>query len=131
MKEQSQLDEAQEEAELQQEKASLRLFEAKLEKDQSTWVKYKAALDEYSSTQRIGKVEFLRAQDQELTAKAAELQDDALPVKFLSHCSICGASLGCMAGKCDDSCPGSLHRVHREPHEPGLCCPPGRPGMCV
>ena len=84
VKEQSQLDEAQEEAELQQEKASLRLFEAKLEKDQSTWVKYKAALDEYSSTQRIGKVEFLRAQDQELTAKAAELQDGALPVKFLS-----------------------------------------------
>ena len=130
VKEQSQLDEAQEEAELQQEKASLRLFEAKLEKDQSTWVKYKAALYEYSSTQRIGKVEFLRAQDQELTAKAAELQDGTLPVKLLSKGEHI-APLGCMAGKCDDCCPGSLHRVHREPHEPGLCCPPGRPGMCA
>ena len=43
--------------------AALRLFSAKLEKDASMWSKHCAALSDYTSSQRVGKVEFLRAQD--------------------------------------------------------------------
>ena len=56
--------------------AALRLFNARLEKDSNMWVKYCAALSDYTSTQRVGKVEFLRAQDRQL-AEARERQADS------------------------------------------------------
>ena len=65
--------------------AALRLFSAKLEKDASMWSKHCAALSDYTSSQRVGKVEFLRAQDRQL-AEAIEAQADVqFPVKCIAN----------------------------------------------
>ena len=66
-------------------KASFRLFIAKLEKDQVTWKKYQSAMEDYSSTQKVSKVEFLRNQDNILVQKVAEVVDVSFPLKFLGQ----------------------------------------------
>ena len=58
---------------------------AKLEKDQVTWKKYQAALEDYTSIQKVSKVEFLRNQDNILVQKVAEMTDVTFPVKFLGQ----------------------------------------------
>ena len=63
--------------------AALRVFNAKLEKDSIMWVKYCAALSDYTSSQRVGKVEFLRAQDRQLAEAIERQADSQFPVKSL------------------------------------------------
>ena len=58
---------------------------AKLEKDQNTWQRFKAAEADYSSTQKVSKVEYLRTQDQALSQKVSEVADVMFPVKFLGQ----------------------------------------------
>lgn len=50
-------------------KASFRLFIAKLEKDQVTWKKYQSAMEDYSSIQKVSKVEFFAQSRQHLGSK--------------------------------------------------------------
>ena len=61
----------------------MRVFKAKLEKDQSTWQRYQAALEDHNSTQKVSKIDFLRSQDQVLSQKVLELVDVTFPVRFL------------------------------------------------
>lgn len=63
----------------------MRLFLAKLEKDQVTWTRCKAALEDHTSHQKVSKVEFLRSQDLVLEQKVVELADVTFPVKFVGH----------------------------------------------
>ncbi|CAJ1363954.1 unnamed protein product, partial [Effrenium voratum] len=83
-KEPIELEAAQEVAEFEQEKAaSLRLFKAKLDKDVSLWTKYCTSLADFTSMQKVGKVEFLRHQDR-MISKAVEKQADAqFPIRCL------------------------------------------------
>ncbi|CAJ1442673.1 unnamed protein product [Effrenium voratum] len=82
-KEPIELEAAQEVAEFEQEKASLRLFKAKLDKDVSLWTKYCTSLADFTSMQKVGKVEFLRHQDR-MISEAVEKQADAqFPIRCL------------------------------------------------
>ena len=74
--------------------ASLRVFKAKLEKDEASWQRYQASLQDYNSAQKVGKVEYLRAQDQALAEKVAELADLTYPVRFLGQSDNIAAFVG-------------------------------------
>lgn len=65
--------------------ASFRLFMAKLDKDQNNWARFKAALDDFNSTQKVSKVEYLRTQETALAQKVSEIVDSVYPVKFLGQ----------------------------------------------
>ena len=48
------------------------------------WTKYCAALSDYTSSQRVGKVEFLRCQDKKLSEAVETQADVQFPVKSLA-----------------------------------------------
>ena len=93
----------------------MRVFKAKLEKDQATWQRYQASLQDYNSVQKVSKVDYLRTQDQALAEKVGVMADVTFPVKFVGQSSNIGPFVGSSSASWSESrmiVPSSLFTVY-------------------